>query len=87
MCTFLRSQRDYPTPSSAVFGRIGEAYVREIHRIAEREGIPMVHFQKGENKEAMARPLIEAAAREGGKGRVGIAQEEASAWWSWVATG
>lgn len=90
VCTFLRWQRGFPIPSSAAFGKIGEAYVREVHRFAEREGIPVVHFKKGENKEAVARPLIEAAAVEGGDGKVvlvGIAQEKASAWRSWVAKG
>ncbi|MGH9246291.1 MAG: hypothetical protein ACRD29_18660 [Acidimicrobiales bacterium] len=47
-------------------------------------------FKKGENKEATARPLIDAAAAEGGDGVVvliGIAQEKASVWRSWPAKG
>ncbi len=47
----------------------------------------MRHFKKGEKKEAIAGPLLDAAANEGGQGRVvllGIAQEKASAWRSWV---
>ncbi len=50
----------------------------------------MVHFARGENKEALARPLIDAAADEGGDGKVvliGIAQEKASVWRSWPAKG
>ncbi|MGH9040149.1 MAG: hypothetical protein ACRDZ3_07955 [Acidimicrobiia bacterium] len=42
-----------------------------------------MHFAKGEDKEEVARPLIDAAAREGGEGKVvliGIAQEKASVW-------
>ena len=53
-------------------------------------GIPVVHFKKGESKEAEARPLIEAAAAAGGEGKVvliGIAQEKASVWRSWPAKG
>jgi hypothetical protein len=52
--------------------------------------IPLVHFQKGQHKEAVARPYLEAAAREGGNGRVvliGIAQEKASIWRSWKRKG
>ncbi len=48
-----------------------------------------MHFQKGQNKEAVARPYLEAAAREG-KDRVvrmGIAQERASVWRSWPQKG
>src|SRR5205823_4749135 len=62
---------------------------KEIHRFAEANNIPVVHFKKGESKEAEARPLIEAAAKEGGDGKVvliGIAQEKASVasvWRSW----
>jgi hypothetical protein len=45
--------------------------------------VPIRQFRKGEKKEAIAEPLLEAAAKEGGQGRVvllGIAQEKASAW-------
>ncbi len=48
-----------------------------MHRFAEANGIPVVHFGKGDNKEEIARPLIDAAEAVGGDGRVvliGIAQ-------------
>src|SRR5947199_9058011 len=89
VCTFLRWQRKFKIPSSAAFGKIGDAYVKAIHSFAEKEGIPVVQFKKGENKEEKARAYIEAAAREG-RDRVvliGIAQEKASAWRSWPAKG
>jgi hypothetical protein len=44
--------------------------VADIHRWAKANGVPVIRFAKGENKEAIARPLIEAAAREGGDGKV-----------------
>jgi len=85
VCTFLRWQRKYPIPSSAAFGRIGDAYGKAVHRYAEANPIPVVHFQKGEKKEETARPDLEAAAREGKDRvvRIGIAQEKASIWRSW----
>lgn len=89
VCTFLRWQRKFKIPSSAAFGKIGDVYVKAIHRFAEKENIPVVQFKKGEDKEEKARPYLEAAAREG-KDRVvliGIAQEKASAWRSWPAKG
>jgi len=89
VCTFLRWQRKFPIPSSAAFGKIGGQYVQAIERFAEKHHIPVVHFQKGQKKEEMARPYLEAAAREG-KDRVvliGIAQERASAWRSWPQKG
>jgi len=81
-------QRGYPIPSSAALGEIGEKYVAEVQRWAKAEGVAVRYFKKGEKKEAIALPLLEAAAKEGGQGRVamlGIAQEKASAWRSWRA--
>jgi hypothetical protein len=90
VCQFLNRQRGFAIPSSAAFGKIGQAYVAEVHRWAEAEGVPVIHFAKGENKERIARPLLDAAAAEGGDGRVvliGIAQEKAPVWRSWKAKG
>jgi len=90
VCQFLRWQRGYPIPSSAAFGRIGDAYVAAVHKFAKVNGVPVRHFAKGEKKEEVARPFIEAAAAAGGAGRVvliGIAQEKASVWRSWPARG
>src|ERR1700736_1590439 len=82
VCTFLRWQRKFKIPSSAAFGQIGDAYVKAIHRFAEEHQIPVVKFKKGQVKEEIARPYLEAAARED-KDRVvliGIGQEKASIW-------
>jgi hypothetical protein len=90
VCQFLRWQRGYPIPSSAAFGKIGEAYVAQVHKFAKANGIPVRYFARGEKREEIARPFIEAAAAEGGAGRValiGIAQEKASVWRSWPAKG
>ena len=89
VCIFLRWQRKFKFPSSVAFGQIGEAYVKAIYRFGERHKIPVLHFQKGQNKEEVARPYLQAAAR-GGQDRVvliGIAQEKASAWRSWPSPG
>jgi hypothetical protein len=89
VCTFLRWQRKFKIPSSAAFGKIGEEYVKAVYRFAEAHHIPVVHFKKHQNKEEVARPYLEAAAKEG-KDRVvliGIAQEKASVWRSWPRKG
>jgi hypothetical protein len=89
VCTFLRWVRKFKIPSSAAFGKIGGAFVKSLHKFAQENSIPVVHFKKKQNKEEFARPYIEAAAREG-KDRVvliGIAQEKASVWRSWKAKG
>jgi hypothetical protein len=90
VCTFLRWQRGFRIPSSAALGKIGNAYVKAIDRFAKDHDIPVVRFQKGQVKELVAAPYVEAAAREGGPGRVvmiGVAQEKASVWRSWKAKG
>lgn len=89
VCTFLRWVRKFKIPSSAAFGKIGKAYADDIHDFAKRHEVPIVHFQKGQNKEEVAQPFLEAAAREG-RDRVvliGIAQEKSSVWKSWKAKG
>src|SRR5439155_24540094 len=63
VCIFLRWQRGFKIPSSAAFGKIGDGYVKAIHQYAEEHTIPIVHFKKGQDKEKIAQPYIEAAAR------------------------
>lgn len=90
VCLFLNGQRGYRIPSSAAFGEIGRAYVSQIERWAEAHGVPIRHFAKHQNKEAIATPLMEAAAKDGGDGRVvliGTAQEKVAAWRSWKGEG
>ena len=89
VCRFLCWQRKFKIPSSAAFGKIGGTYVKAIDKFAETHKIPVRRFKKGENKEKIARPYIEAAAREGKEGVVliGIAQEKASVWRSWPRKG
>jgi hypothetical protein len=35
VCSFLRRQRGFPIPSSAAVGKMGDAYMREVHRFAD----------------------------------------------------
>jgi hypothetical protein len=89
VCRFLRWQRGFFIPSSAAFGKLGEAYTAEVHKFAKANGVPVVRFGKGESKEQTARPYLEAAAAAGKSAvaMIGIAQEKASRWKSWKARG
>ena len=89
VCQFLRWQRGYPVPSSAAFGKIGEAFAAEVHKFAKANGISVRHFAKGEKKEEIARPYIQAASAAGmsAVALIGIAQEKAVVWRSWPAKG
>jgi hypothetical protein len=59
--------------------------VRAIERFAQRNQIPVVHFEKRASKEEVARPYFEQAEREGRFGVVliGVAQERARVWAGW----
>jgi hypothetical protein len=84
---FLREQRGFGYPSSRAFGKVGKAYETAIRSFAEENAIPVIRFAKGDNREEIARPFLETAAAEGGKGKValvGVGQEKASAWRSWA---
>jgi hypothetical protein len=83
VCSFLRWQRGFPIPFSAAFGKIGKAYEQAVRKFAEANGIPVIRFEKGQNKEKTAAPYLEVAAQKGGGGKVvmiGVAQEKAVAW-------
>ena len=62
--------RGFPIPSSAAFGKIGDAYVNDVHRFAEDNGIPV-----RSSRRARARSRCPAADRggrsEGGDGQGG----------------
>jgi hypothetical protein len=72
-------------PSPALLGKIGSRYQAAIERFAARNGVPIVRFRRGESKEEVARPYLEAAAREGRFGcvMIGVAQERARVWRGW----
>ncbi|WP_233213751.1 hypothetical protein, partial [Mycobacterium hubeiense] len=61
VCQFLYWQKEFSIPSSAPFGKIGDAYVAEVYRWANKNAIPVRRLAKGENREQIACQLIEAA--------------------------
>jgi hypothetical protein len=68
VCGFLRWQRGFDIPSSAAFGKIGDAYAAEIRRFAKDHDIPVVRFAKGDKKEEIARPYLTPPRRRAGPG-------------------
>ena len=69
VCRFLRWQRNFPVPFSAPFCKIGQPYVRAVHRFAEEHNIPRLKFEKGQDKEKIALPYLQFAA---GKVKIGL---------------
>jgi hypothetical protein len=89
VCRFLRWQRNFPIPSSAAFGKMGEQYRKAIDRFAQLQNIPRLEFEKGQDKEKLALPYLQAAAkqRQDRVVLIGTAQEKASVWRSWPRKG
>ncbi len=54
VCQYPHWQKGFGIPSSAGFGKIGDAYIAQVHRWATANGIPVRRFAKGENKEEIA---------------------------------
>ena len=77
--------RGFPIPSPTVLGKMGRAYVDEIHAFIATNQIPTVQFTEGDVMEEIARKHFHTAEREGRFGvvTVGIAQEKTSAWRGW----
>ena len=79
LARFLKGQPGEEIPRYAILGERAAASVRAMDRFAETGAIPVVRFEKGQRKEEVARPYLDAAEREGREGVVlmGIAQERA----------
>ncbi len=83
LVTFLVKHRQQPIPSPALLGQLTKAFVAAVERFAQERNIPIVHFQKGQRKEEVARPYFEKAAGKEGVVLIGISQEKASAFRSY----
>lgn len=72
-------------PSPALLGRNHDRFVTEMDRFVAAHDLDVVRFAKGQNKEAAARPYLDAAAAAGGDrvAFVGVAQERVSGWRGW----
>ncbi len=80
LARFLASQPGEEIPRYAILGERTATFNRSIERFAEVNAIPVVHFERGQRKEAIAQPYLDAAQVAGREGVVliGIAQERAS---------
>jgi hypothetical protein len=75
--------RGQPIPSPALFGKITQAFKRELRTWAAQEGVPWLEFHKGERKDDVVQPYRERFIANGGSDGVvlvGVAQEKASTW-------
>jgi len=75
---FLRDHLGNPLPSPALFRPLHDRFVASVQRYAEAQGIPVVHFQRGERKDDVANEWRRRFTAEEGVVFIGVAQEKAS---------
>src|SRR5438067_54655 len=75
--------RGQSIPSPALFGKVTEAFKRDLRAWADQEGVPWLEFKKGERKDDVVQPSRERFTASGatdGVVLVGVAQEKAGTW-------
>lgn len=76
---FIREQRGFPIPSPLMLARMTTAFHQGVERFAAKQGLEIVSFEKGDDKEAIARAHLERFAGQSGVVLIGKAQERAVA--------
>ena len=74
---YLRTLRGYPVPSSALLAPMTKDFVAAIKRFVDREGIDLIHFERGERKDDRAQQYLRRWPGGEGVLFVGVAQEKA----------
>jgi hypothetical protein len=77
--TFLVKNRGQKIPSPALLGQITKKFIAAVELFAQSQSIPIIHFQKGQRKEDLAKPYFEQYTKPEGVVLIGIAQEKAMA--------
>ena len=74
---FFRQVRGHPVPSSALMAPMTRRFVNELERYAQREGVDLIRFERGERKDERTRAYLRHW--HGGEGvlYIGKAQERA----------
>jgi hypothetical protein len=76
LCYFLRDYLGNPIPSPALFKPMHDRFVTAVEQFVTRHAIPVVHFEPGQDKDAIATAhRAHFTAREGVV-MLGIAQEK-----------
>jgi DNA-binding transcriptional ArsR family regulator len=75
---FWIRHRGHRFATSSLMAPMTRAFVTSIERFAEREGIPLITFKKGQRKEDIAKEYLATFSRDEGVLFIGKAQEKAS---------
>ncbi len=87
LCWFLREHLGNPIPSPALLRPLHDRFVREVAAFAEAGKIPIVHFERGQRKDAVAAEHRARFIGAEGVVFIGVAQERASAFTARKLTG
>jgi len=77
---FLEHQRGQPIASPVLLGEITQNFVAQVEAFAKQEGIPIVHFQKGQRKDEVAAGYRRKFKKAAGVVFIGVAQEKLRRW-------
>ena len=76
LCYFLRDHLGYPLPSPALFRPMHDRFVAAVEQYVTREAVPVVRFERGQNKDALATAHRARFTGREGVVLLGIAQEK-----------
>ena len=77
---FLEHHRGQLIASPALLGEITQSFATQVEGFATREGMPIVHFQKGQRKDDVAASYRRKFTKSEGVVFIGVAQEKMSGW-------
>jgi hypothetical protein len=76
LCYFLRDYLGHPIPSPALFKPMHDRFVTAVDQFVARHAIPVVHFESGQDKDAIATTHRARFTAREGVVMLGIAQEK-----------
>jgi len=76
LCYFLRDYLGHPIPSPALFKPMHDRFVTAVEQFVARQAIPVVHFESGQDKDAIATAHRARFSAHEGVVMLGIAQEK-----------
>jgi hypothetical protein len=75
---FFTQHRGWPVPSPQLVTRLTDAFVASIEAFAQRHKIPVVHFERDQRKDDVARKHLARFKQTEGVVMIGVAQEMVS---------
>jgi hypothetical protein len=87
LCWFLRENLGYPIPSPALFPPLHDRFTGAVAAFARQQGIPVVHFERGQRKDDLAGQLRTERPLADGVVFIGVAQEKMSSFKAQKRTG